>query len=53
MFVPALLAAISFVLFIIRIDFIWVVKIPAGILAYWFFFWELPLILFQNPKNLG
>jgi len=46
--IPFILSVISLVIFIVTFDTSWIIKLPVGLIGYWFFYWELPLILFQN-----
>lgn len=48
---PLIISIISFILLWKNIDYMWYIKLPLGLALYWFIFWELPLILFQDPKD--
>lgn len=48
---PVIISIISFILLWKNINHTWYIKLPLGLALYWFIFWELPLILFQEPRN--
>ena len=42
---------VSFLFIYWSISWKWFVKLPIMLIFYWFFYWELPLILFQEPES--